>query len=143
LLKNNSAARHSSQNLVIMVHLNKVERVNPQDVAAPRKFYAQAIASGKTDLDRLAYLISNQSTVRKADCKAVLEAFVHNMEDEMRQGRIVELGDLGNFQIGVSSRGEDTAEDVSENSVRSAHYNFRPGRTLRNSLRTLRYKLVG
>ena len=126
-----------------MVHISKVERVNPQDVEAPRKFYAQAIASGKTDLDRLAYLISNQSTVRKPDCKAVLEAFVHNMEDEMRQGRIVELGDLGNFQISISSRGEENAEDVSENSVKSARYNFRPGRTLRDSLQTLKYKLVG
>ena len=126
-----------------MVNLTKLERVNPQDVDAPRKFYAQAVASGKTDLDRLAYLIANQSTVSKPDCKAVLEAFLHNMEDEMRQGRIVELGEIGNFQIGISSRGEDTAEEVSENSVKTAHYNFRPGRALRRSLRTLDYKMVG
>ncbi|WP_247653605.1 hypothetical protein [Flavobacterium sp. CS20] len=54
-----------------MVTFKTVQKVNPQDVAAPRKFYAQVKTSGRTDLNRLAFLISNQSTVRKADCLAV------------------------------------------------------------------------
>lgn len=61
-----------------------MERKNPQDVAAPPKFYAQAISQGITDLERLAYLVSNQCTVREADCLAVLNALQHNVMDELQ-----------------------------------------------------------
>jgi predicted histone-like DNA-binding protein len=88
-----------------MVELKPIERPNPQDRAADNKFYAQAIATGVTDLERLAYLVSNQSTVREADCVGVLTALLHNMLDELKQGKIVKLDKLGSFQIGVNSKG--------------------------------------
>lgn len=126
-----------------MIHLVHVEKANPQDVEAPNKFYAQAVSAGRTDLDRLAYLIANQSTVRKADCLAVLEAFLHNMSDELNQGRIVELGDLGSFRVSISSAGFETADEVSAAAVKSARILFRPGKSLRKLLKTLEYKKVG
>lgn len=126
-----------------MVNFLTVQRVNPQDVDAPNKFYAQAVSDGRTDLDRLAYLIANQSTVRKADCLAVLEAFVHNMSDELNQGRIVELGELGSFRISISSEGFETPEEVSSAAVKSSRILFRPGKSLRKLLKTIEYKKVG
>jgi predicted histone-like DNA-binding protein len=86
-----------------MVKLRVVERKNPQDLQAPPKYYAQAVANGYVDLERLAYLVSNQCTVREADCLAVLNALQHNVMDELRQGKVVQLGSLGNFQVGVRS----------------------------------------
>ena len=32
--------------------------------------------------------------------------------DELAQGRVVQLGDLGNFQVGVRSTGADTEEEA-------------------------------
>ena len=84
-----------------MVKVKSIERPNPQDRTADNKFYAQAIATGTTDLERLAYLVSNQSTVREADCYAVLLSLLHNISDELQQGKIVKLDKLGSFQIGV------------------------------------------
>ena len=84
-------------------------RKNPQDLTAPEKFYAAAIADGDVDLDRLAELISYQCTVTETDCYAVLMALEHNIIGELGQGRIVKLGRLGNFQVGISSTGSDTA----------------------------------
>lgn len=126
-----------------MVHLKPLKRSNPQDAEAPDKYYAKAVGNGVTDLHRLAHLIANQSTVRKADCLAVLQALQHNISDELGQGRIVKLGDFGTFQVGVRSNGVDTEEEVSKNLVKSAHLNFRPGRDFQSLLKTLSYKLVG
>ena len=84
-------------------------RKNPQDLLAPEKFYAAAIADGETDLDKLAEQISYQCTVTESDCYAVLLSLERNIISELEQGRIVKLGRLGNFQIGVSSQGKDTA----------------------------------
>ena len=77
-----------------MISLNIIERPNPQDRTAENKFYAQVVANGKTDLERLAYLVSNQSTVREADCYAVILSLLHNIVDELKQGRIVKLDKL-------------------------------------------------
>ena len=90
-----------------MVKITPISKSNPQDTTAVNKFYAQAVATGKTDLERLAYLVSNQSTVREGDCYAVILSLVHNIIDELKQGRIVKLDKLGSFQIGVSSEGVD------------------------------------
>lgn len=125
-----------------MVQLKKVTRRNPQDAEAPNKFYLQAVKTGLTDLERLAYLISNQSTVRRPDCLAVLDALVHNMTDELAQGRVVQLGHLGNFQVGVRSEGAVTEDELNVSNLRSAHLNYRPGKELKNALKVMDYQII-
>mgnify|MGYP002637618666 CR=1 FL=1 len=125
-----------------MVVLKAIERLNPQDVTAVNKFYAKAISQGVIDFERLAYLVSNQCTVRESDCYAVLRALEHNIMDELKQGKVVQLGGLGNLQVGVSSHGEIDAATVSSNSVKKAHMNFRPGAKLRDMLEIMKYKLT-
>ena len=125
-----------------MVSIKPMERRNPQDEAAVNKFYAKAISTGLIDFERLAYLVSNQCTVRESDCYAVLRALEHNIIDELKQGKVVQLGGLGNLQVGVKSNGETLAEEVSANSVKKAHMNFRPGAKLRDMLGIMKYTII-
>ncbi|HSQ47293.1 MAG TPA: hypothetical protein VLM44_10275 [Lutibacter sp.] len=125
-----------------MIVIKAMSRLNPQDVNAENKFYAKAISQGVIDFERLAYLVSNQCTVRESDCYAVLRALEHNIMDELKQGKVVQLGGLGNLQVGVSSIGEVLAENVDSNSVRKAHMNFRPGAKLRDMLEIVKYKII-
>ena len=81
-----------------------IERVNPQDVTAPKKHYAAVAANGSVDFESLAEIISEQCTVTDTDCLAVLNVLEKNIVRELREGRIVRLGKLGNFQVGLSSR---------------------------------------
>ena len=115
-------------------------RKNPQDLLAPEKFYAAAIADGETDLDKLAEQISYQCTVTESDCYAVLLSLERNIISELEQGRIVKLGRLGNFQIGVSSEGKDTAADVSSGAIVKTRILFRPGKRLRSLLKDLSFR---
>ncbi|WP_281299017.1 HU family DNA-binding protein [Flavobacterium limnophilum] len=118
-------------------------RKNPQDLTAPEKFYAAAIADGDVDLDRLAELISYQCTVTETDCYAVLMALEHNIIGELKQGRIVKLGRLGNFQVGISSTGSDTAAEVSATAIRKSRILFRPGKKMRTMLDGVSFKKAG
>ncbi|GGF68725.1 HU family DNA-binding protein [Wenyingzhuangia marina] len=124
-----------------MVKIKPLQKSNPRDLTAEKKFYAQAIATGTTDLERLAYLVSNQSTVREADCYAVILSLVHNIVDELEQGKIVKLDKLGSFQVGVRSLPSETEKEVSANSVKSAHLNFRPDTKLRSLLKNVGFTL--
>lgn len=117
------------------------ERQNPQDRIEPAKFYLQAVKSGNSDLRRLAYLISIQSTVRQADCLAVLDGLVLNMMDELSQGRAVQLGELGTFQVAVSSYGSVTTEEVSQSNIRRTKLNYRPSMVLKKWLKTLQFSI--
>ncbi|MFZ2285161.1 MAG: HU family DNA-binding protein [Lutibacter sp.] len=125
-----------------MIAIKAMSRLNPQDITAENKFYAKAISQGVIDFERLAYLVSNQCTVRESDCYAVLRALEHNIMDELKQGKVVQLGGLGNFQVGVSSNGEVLAESVSGSSVKKAHLNFRPGAKLRDMLEIVKFKII-
>lgn len=117
------------------------ERQNPQDRTEPAKFYLQAVKSGNSDLRRLAYLISIQSTVRQADCLAVLDGLVLNMMDELAQGRAVQLGDLGTFQVAVRSSGSVTPEEVNQSNIRRIKLNYRPSMVLKKWLKTLEFSI--
>lgn len=118
-------------------------RKNPQDLLAPEKFYAAAIADGETDLEKLSELISYQCTVTESDCYAVLMSLEHNIISELREGRIVKLGRLGNFQVGISSEGKVTANEVSSSAVTKTRILFRPGKRLRSLLNDLSFRKAG
>ena len=120
-----------------------VPRKNPRDLLAPEKFYAASIADGEIDLERLAEMIAYQCTVTDSDCYAVLTALEHNIVNELKQGRIIKLGRLGNFQVGISSEGKDTAAEVSSSSIRKNRVLFRPGKRLRSMLNDLSYRKEG
>lgn len=122
------------------VKFKAVARRNPQDLTAPQKFYAKAIADGEVDLDTLAQMISDQNTVTEADCYAVLISLEKNIIDELAQGRIVKLGRLGSFQVGISSEGLTTADEVTSSAILKSRINFRPGKRMQTFLKTVTFK---
>jgi predicted histone-like DNA-binding protein len=117
-----------------MVRIKSVSKSNPQDRVADNKFYAQVVSSGKTDLERLAYLVANQSTVREGDCYAVILSLIHNIVDELKQGKIVKLDKLGTFNISLSSDGKENADEVSANTIKYVRIKFRPDQRMKSSL---------
>jgi predicted histone-like DNA-binding protein len=70
----------------------------------------------------------------------VLRSLEHNIINELNQGRIVRLGSLGNFQVGISSEGKATPEEVSALDIRKNRILFRPGKKMRQLLKTVTYQ---
>lgn len=120
-----------------------LQRKNPQDLLAPEKYYAAAIGDGEIDLDALAEKIAYQCTLTEVDCHAVLLSLVHNVSQELNEGRIVRLGKLGTFQVGISAMGKDTPEEVSASTIVKSRILFRPGKKLRSVLTDLSFRKAG
>jgi predicted histone-like DNA-binding protein len=125
------------------IKFKTVPRNNPQDMEAPQKYYASSIGNGETDMEALAEMIAYQSTLTDTDCYAVLRSLEHNIINELKQGRIVKLGSLGNFQVSISAKGQENAEDVTANDIVKSRILFRPGKKLRNLLLNLSYQKAG
>ncbi|WP_299253784.1 HU family DNA-binding protein [uncultured Lacinutrix sp.] len=113
---------------------------NPQDITLPERYYAASVADGEVDLDILAEQIAYECTVTESDCYAVLLSLERNIINSLNQGRIVKLGRLGNFQIGISSSGVDTPEEVNATLITKSRVLFRPGKRLKQLLLVLSYK---
>ena len=118
-------------------------RKNPQDINAPAKFYAAAIGDGEIDLDRLAEKIAYQCTLTEVDCHAVLLSLVHNVSEELNDGRIVRVGKLGTFQVGISSDGMTTKDEVDASAITKTRILFRPGKKLQKVLSDLSFRKMG
>ncbi len=115
-------------------------RIVPGDALSPQKFYASALTAGSTDFKKMSKRISNQCTVRPADCMAVLTALEENIINDLEDGVIVHMGDLGTLRVSISSTGKDTSEQVTSQDVKKARLLFRPGKGLSHMLKMLQYK---
>ena len=117
-------------------------RITPRDKEAAPKYYGQVQASGDISIREMAERIQSNCTVTKADVYAVLVALEDVIIDALKSGEIVRLGDLGSFQIGISSKGAETEKDYSDSLIKKARINFRPGTALAGMLTTLSFSKV-
>ena len=117
-------------------------RINPRDKDAAPKYYGQVQSTGDVNIREMATRIQANCTVTKADVYAVLVALEDVITDALKGGEIVRLGDLGTFQIGISSKGAATEEDYDVSLIQKARINFRPGLGLTSVLTNLSYKKV-
>ena len=117
-------------------------RINPRDKEAAPKYYGQVQASGDISLRETAERIQSSCTVHKSDVFAVLVALEDVITDALKGGEIVRLGDLGTFQISISSKGAVTEEDYSDALIKKARIIFRPGLALAGALSGLTFQKV-
>ena len=117
-------------------------RINPKDKNMPPKYYGHVQANGDVSLREMSEHIQASCTVTKADVYAVLVAMEDVIIDALKSGEIIRLGDLGTFQIGISSKGALTEEDYDDSLIKKARINFRPGVALVGILSNLSYQKV-
>lgn len=122
------------------VKYNVVERGNPSNLAAPKKFYPSIASSGRKTLRQMAARISEISTVSSADTMAVLEALLTIIPEELAAGNIVELGDFGNFWLKSNSEGVDSAEAVRSGQINTVLPRFIPGKEFKKVLDTIEFE---
>ncbi len=122
------------------VKYNVVERGNPSNPEAPKKFYPSITASGRTTLRQLTARIAEISTVSSTDTVAVIEAFLHVIPQELAEGNIVELGEFGNFWLKTTSEGAATADEVRATQINTILPRFIPGKEFKKVLATVEYE---
>lgn len=103
-----------------------VERPNPQDRTAPKKFYANAVARGSMNIDGLAERIAGASTASKGDILLVLTALGQQLQQLMAEGYSVKVDGLGIFRVTVNGIGADTVEEFNTGLIRKFYIRFRP-----------------
>ena len=122
------------------VKFNIVERGNPANREAPKKFYPSIASTGRRTLRQMAERISQISTVSSTDTMAVLEALLTTIPEELASGNIVELGDFGNFWLKANSDGAETAAAVRANQITTMLPRFNAGKEFKKVLATIEFE---
>lgn len=122
------------------VKFNVVERGNPSNREAPKKFYASVTSSGRKTLRQIATRITQISTVSSTDTMAVLEALLNVIPEELAAGNVVELGDFGNFWLKANSDGSETADQVRAGNITNLMPRFNAGKEFKKVLVTVEFE---
>ena len=124
-----------------MIKYVLVQRGNPANQAAPKKWYAQHKSTGEISLRQLAKEVGGGSTVNMPDVMAVLEGLIQRLPELLAQGMIVRLGDFGSFSGSLNSVGTATKEEFSAaTGITGYNIKFRPGKELTKTLATVDYQ---
>ena len=106
----------------------------------PRKFYAQAVNNGYVSFDELCDDIAELCTLTSADVKAVMDRMNYILDKNLRAGRIVQFGEIGNFRLAVGSTGSITEEEFSTSQIKTPKIVFTPGSKLQNTRKITKFE---
>lgn len=120
-----------------------VLRANPKDKLAPKKYYAVVKTSGFVTFDSLCTTISDRGTCIKGDIQAALDGLIFTMKQNLSEGRIVQLGEFGNFRMSVGSEGTEYAADFSAAMIERKKIVFTPGKQLMDMMKVMSFKSAG
>ncbi|MEQ9374026.1 MAG: HU family DNA-binding protein [Imperialibacter sp.] len=103
------------------------------------KYYAGIKRGREVTLREMVKEISSRSTVTTADAMAVIENFLELVPKFLRNGRTVNLGQLGSFRVNISSKGYDTPDEVGNYSIKRNKISFLPSAEMRENMGTVKY----
>jgi predicted histone-like DNA-binding protein len=118
------------------------EKGNPLQPQQPKKWYANTKSTGDVSLKALGKEISHRSTVSSADTQAVLIALTEVLIEHLSDGKIVRLGDVGAFQVSISSEGAEKEEKFVSSMIKSSKVIFRPGVDVKEMLKNLKFEKI-
>ena len=117
-----------------------LEKGNPTNPQAPKKWYANAKNNGSVSLKELNKQITKYCRVSSETTFFVLNALTKVLCDNLANGKIVRLGDFGSFQITLSSEGAESAEKFNSSQIKKPKVVFRPSADIKEMLNALEFK---
>jgi predicted histone-like DNA-binding protein len=121
------------------VKFNIVERGNPANPEAPKKYYPSIQSTGRMTLRELAAEASQMSTLTTVDMMAAIESFLTIVPRELSKGNIVELGDFGTFWLRAETEGAAVQEEVRADQITTVLPRFNPGKEFKRSLGNIEF----
>lgn len=99
-----------------------------------RKYYGSISSSGTMGIEQICSNIASYSTASPGDVRLVIDGLVFMMTEALLRGEVVQLGELGNFQLKMSSKGVDDAADYDSSMLSKPRILFRPSIRLKSAI---------
>jgi predicted histone-like DNA-binding protein len=114
---------------------NKVERANPQDRTAPKKWYPSLKSLGQVSEKEVAREIADETTLNRKEAEMALGQMEKVLLRNLLSSNSVQLGDWGSFYLTCNGEGRDSKEEVTVADIKNLNIRFMPGKALKESLK--------
>lgn len=103
-------------------------------------YFPRSASAGEVDMEEVIHKVEMISTVSGADVVAVNRAEADIMARGLLEGKIVRLGDIGDFRLTFQANASKSEEEVTSKSIVKTHIIYTPGYPVRQQLRRLTFK---
>jgi len=118
----------------------KVEKINPRDTKAPKKWYATLKSIGLKKEKEIAVLAAEGTTLDPKEAQLAYSRFGIIVLRSLLDGHTVEIENLGTFRLTANSEGVDKKEELSANNIKSINMRFVPSKTTKEALQKATFK---
>jgi predicted histone-like DNA-binding protein len=117
------------------VLLNKVERGNPINKTAPKKWYATLRTITQLSESAVAKQIADETTLNRKEAEMAIAQFEKVLVSNLLSSHSVRLGDWGSFHLTCNSAGAESKESLTAAAVKGLKIRFKPGVVLKDALK--------
>ena len=113
---------------------SKVQRVNPRDLTAPKKWYIVPQRVEQKTEKEIAEALTKNTTLNRGEASMVLDELQAVILSSLLDGYSVQMGDWGSFQLTVSCTGTDTEQECTADKITAVNIRFRPGKEMKEAI---------
>ncbi len=119
-----------------------IEKANPRDLQASKKWYANPINDGKITEDHLAKKIAGRSSLTTGDVSSVIKNLLDEMPEYLLMGRSVNLSSFGTFRLSFGSEGVENKDEFNTHMINHVKVIFTPNTTFKRMLEEISFERV-
>ena len=112
--------------------IKKVQRVNPK--TREKGFSVQVITNGRISYETIAENMCKNTTLNPHEAKLAAGLFIDQVAECLRNGYIVELGEVGTLQPSCSSGWRATKDELTKDMVKPSLF-YRPADEIASAIR--------
>jgi len=124
------------------VQFKMIPKQNNLVVPPEVKYYPCAVNTGTLHLNDLAKIISDRSSMTKADCYGVIVALSDVIGEALSDGKIVKIDTIGTFQIYLRGTASETEDALGKINITQAKVSYKPSQELKKRLKQIKYKRI-
>ena len=122
------------------LYYKKVEKGNPNNKTAPKKWYISLNSLGMKKENEVAVLAADGTTLDPKEAQLAYSRFGIVLMRMLLDGHTVEIENLGTFRLTASSEGVDRKEDLSPKQIKKVNLRFIPCKATKDVLERASFK---
>lgn len=116
-----------------MINYSVSLQANPANESAPEKAYAKPQMSELMTFNKFVrHIASHNGVYSRGTVKGVISDMCECLVEMLLEGKKVQLGDLGDFWISLSSEGAESMEAFTAQNIKAVNILFTPGADFEN-----------
>ena len=114
------------------IPFKRMGRKDPRKIDGVLKYHPQLVTMGQSvDLDGIAYIMKDKSSLSLGDIQSVLTNYVEAMRAALFDGKSVNIRDFGVFSLSAHTLGATTKEECTVKNIKRVNIRFVPDKELK------------